>query len=100
MDCHRTHLVKKEIKPPKNNSSASLETLILLNLFQNYFSFITVKSEVPTSSNVDQENNYQICSVFNPKLLENSSLALLLGINLRYESYSLNLLLRQRYFER
>ena len=79
--------------------NVSIEILSLLMIISNSYSFIDVKRVENVRLNNDLESNFQINSGLNEKKLTTSSLCLLIGSNPRYESYSLNLELRQRFLK-
>ena len=77
----------------------SLELLQVLNLLETRFSFINLRSLTALTADNDQESFYQMHPGLSLKKLQVSSLVILLGANTRYESYRLNLSLRQRYLK-
>jgi hypothetical protein len=79
--------------------NVGIEVLSLLLNISRAYSFIHIKRSENVKLNNDLENSFQINSGLNEKRLGSSSLALLIGTNPRYESYSLNLELRQRFLK-
>ena len=79
--------------------NVSVELLSLLLVISHIYSFITVKRSESLNLNNDLESNFQINSRLDEKKLNSSELCLLLSTNPRYESYSLNLELRQRFLK-
>ena len=79
--------------------NVALETLNMLIILNNLFSFLRVrKLEESQLNNIDFESNLQINSFRKESYLTKSSLGLLLGTYMRYEGPSFNLKLRQRFF--
>jgi len=76
----------------------SLEVLGMLKVLENSFSFLNLKQESPFFKSNDFESDYQLAP-FSTAKLTLSSLIILISINTRYESYVLNLNLRQRFFK-
>ncbi len=82
------------------DNNVSLEVLNLLVLFSKKYSFINLRKSENNLTENDQENlfltnNQSVAS----KQLNFSNLCLLVGINSRYESSQLNILLRKRYLK-
>ena len=82
------------------DNNVSLEVLNLLVLFSKKYSFIRLKKAENNLTENDQENSFLINnqSVVSEQL-NLSNLCLLVGINSRYESSQLNILLRKRYLK-
>lgn len=75
----------------------SLEVLSFLITIAQKYSFVNLKrAENLNKNNNDLESNFQINITTNKNKLTNSTLCLLISTNPRYESYFLNLSLRQR----
>lgn len=81
------------------NSNISLETLNILQLISNKFNFIKIRKIENLNTKNDLESTFLLTDNFNKRQLNNSNLCLLIGVNTRYEGYSLNLTLRQRYLK-
>ena len=82
------------------DNNVSLEVLNLLVLFSKKYSFINLRKSENNLAENDQENlfltnNQSVVS----RQLKFSHLCLLVGINSRYESSQLNILLRKRYLK-
>lgn len=77
----------------------SLETLNLLLLISQTYSFMKIRRAENVKTNCDLESNFQLDSATCAPKLTESSLCLLLATNTRYEGSYLNLKLRQRYFK-
>lgn len=77
----------------------SLETLSLLLVISQNYSFINLKRIENVNVNNDLETNFQLNLASNKIKLSSSTLCLLLSTNPRYEGYYLNLNLRQRFFK-
>lgn len=75
------------------------ENLDVFNKLENNFSIIKLRTDNQFLSNVNLEESYQINSSFDFFKLKFSSLAVLIGINTRYEGCSLNLVLRQKFLK-
>ena len=94
-------------KSPKLNSSflsfvfqhSNIETIILLSQIENKTSIFQVFSGSCLSKNVNNEESFQVDSSFNLPQLAQSSTALLVNTNTRYEGYIVNLTLRQRFLK-
>lgn len=74
----------------------SLEVLSFLTIISQKYSFINLKRVENININNDLESNYQSNLTINKSKLLNSTFCLLISTNPRYESYFLNLSLRQR----
>lgn len=75
----------------------SLEVLSFLITIAQKYSFVNLRrAENLNKNNNDLESNFQINITTNKNKLTNSTLCLLISTNPRYESYFLNLSLRQR----
>lgn len=72
-----------------------VETLSFLKSLTQRYSFINLKS-ITNSGCVDFETTFQLNAVSNYTKLKFSDLCLLVGTNSRFESFRLNLMLRQR----
>jgi hypothetical protein len=79
--------------------NVDIETLSLLSIISHNYSFITIKYSETIKLNNDLESTFQLNSGLTEKKLNSSDLCLLIGNNPRYESYSLNLELKQRFFK-
>lgn len=76
-----------------------IETVSLLTLLAQNYSFIKLRRAEKVNLANDKELNFQLNSATNPNQLKLSTLCLLVGVNPRYEGYYLNLDLRQRYLK-
>lgn len=77
--------------------NVSIEVLSLLITINKKYSFINLKrAENINKNNNDLEESFQISFINNKHKLANSTLCLLISSNCRYESYLLNLKLKQR----
>ena len=80
------------------DSNISLEVLNLLILFSKKYSFIKLRRAENNLQNNDLESSFLTSDYSNlTHQLNNSNLCLLVGLNSRYESSSLNIKLRKRY---
>ena len=80
------------------DSNVSLEVLNLLILFSKKYSFIKLRRAENNLQNNDLESSFLTSDYSNlTHQLNNSNLCLLVGLNSRYESSSLNIKLRKRY---
>ena len=80
------------------DANVSLEIVNLLRMFSNKYSFIKLRKAENSLKNNDLEQNFRTSN--HNKLtqqLNNSNICLLVGLNSRYESSSLNVKLRKRY---
>ena len=77
----------------------NVETLSLLNVLAQNYSFIKLRRAEKLKIENDKEFDFQLNAVSNSNLLKSSTLCLLVGTNPRYEGYHLNLDLRQRYLK-
>jgi NADH-quinone oxidoreductase chain G len=73
-----------------------VEVIGILFLLQKKYSFINVNKTEKCFVNMDLENNFITHSANNELSLNTSNICLLIGINTRFESPSLNIKLRQR----
>ena len=73
-----------------------IETLSLINSLTQRYSFANLKSVSNQSRCTDFETTFQLNALSNYKKLKSSDLCLLIGTNSRFESFRLNLMLRQR----
>ncbi len=80
------------------DSNISLEVLNLLMMFSKKYSFIKLRKSENNIKNTDLETSF-LTGNYNKltNQLNNSNLCLLIGLNSRYESSSLNIKLRKRY---
>ena len=76
-----------------------IETLSLLKVMEQNYSFLKVRRAENLSTSNDIEFNFQLNAVTNLSKIKSSTLCLLIGTNPRYEGSTLNLNLRQRYFK-
>lgn len=76
-----------------------VETLSLLKIMEQNYSFLKLRRAANLSTSNDLEFNFQLNAVTNPNKLKSSTLCLLIATNPRYEGANLNLDLRQRYFK-
>lgn len=74
----------------------SIETMSLLYILSNIYSFIKVRKVDNSNICNDLEYNFQLNSINNKKKFLNSSLCLLVSCNTRYEGFYLNLSIRER----
>jgi NADH-quinone oxidoreductase chain G len=81
------------------SSKLSLEVLNLLTLLARKYSFFSLRKLEPFNLNLDLEQKFKLDLNLKPLNLERSDLCLLLSVNTRYESPSLNLKLRQRFLK-
>lgn len=79
--------------------NVNIEILSLLIILSYKYSFINIKRLENVKLNNDLESNFQLNSPTGEKKLYHSNLCILIGCNTRYESYSLNLKLRQRFLK-
>ena len=80
------------------SNNISLEVLNLLILFSKKYSFVKLRKAENGLTNVDFETSFLTNNYHNlTNQLNNSNLCLLIGLNSRYESSSLNIKLRKRY---
>ena len=77
--------------------NVNLETLNILYLINQNYSFIKLRNVNKNKVQNDFESNYQLSSSHSK--LHLSTLGLLVGVNPRYEGYLLNLSLRQRFLK-
>ena len=75
------------------------ETLSLLKIIEQKYSFLKLRRAENLSLPNDLEFNFQLNSTTNLNKLKSSTLCLLVASNSRYEGYHLNLNLRQRYLK-
>lgn len=76
-----------------------IETLSLLKLIEQNYSFLKIRRAENLSISNDIEFDFQLNAVTNPNKLKLSTLCLFIGTNPRYEGAKLNLDLKQRYFK-
>jgi hypothetical protein len=76
-----------------------VETLSLLIVLTQNYSFIKLRRAEKLEMDNDLEFNFQLNTATNPNKLKSSTLCLLIANNPRYEGYPLNLDLRQRYLK-
>lgn len=76
-----------------------LDSANVLVWLEEKFTFLNLRRDESFYSNVDLEHNYLLTPRLELTQLSFSSLAVLLGINLRYEGSRLNLLFRQRFLK-
>lgn len=77
----------------------SLEILGLLNIISKSYPFFKVLKSENHDINTDLESNFSLNLAHNKISLKQSSLCLLLATNTRYEGFTLNLSLRQRFLK-
>jgi len=77
----------------------SLETLSLLLVISQNYSFLNLRRVENLKINNDLESNFQLNLASDKIKLSQSTLCLLISTNPRYEGYYLNLNLRQRFFK-
>lgn len=77
----------------------SIEVLNMLIILSENYSFIKLRRAESYKINNNLESNFQLNLTTNKVKLNTSSLCLLVSHNPRYEGYSLNLNLRQRFFK-
>ena len=77
------------------NSNISLEVLCLLIFFEKKYSFVKLKKIEKNSIKLNLESEFTM----NNQDFSSSNLCILIGVNTRYESPSLNLKLRKRYLK-
>jgi NADH dehydrogenase/NADH:ubiquinone oxidoreductase subunit G len=74
-----------------------IETLSLINILTQRYSFSNLKSVASsTDRSTDFETTFQLNALSNYQKLKSSDLCLLIGTNSRFESFRINLMLRQR----
>lgn len=78
------------------DENTSLEVINLLQIIEKKFSFFNIRKSTNSNMCCDFESNLQITSITNSRLLDKADVCLLLGTNLRYEGYHLNLKLKKR----
>jgi len=76
-----------------------IETLSLLKIVEQRYSFIKLRRAENLKTPNDLETSFQINTATNPNILKSTTLCLLVANNPRYEGYNLNLKLRQRYLK-
>lgn len=76
-----------------------VETLSLLKIMEQNYSFLKLRRAENLSIPNDLEFNFQLNAMANSNKLKSSTLCLLVATNPRYEGAHLNLDLRQRYFK-
>jgi len=76
-----------------------IETLSLLKILEQRYSFIKLRRAENLKTPNDLETSFQINTATNPNILKSTTLCLLVANNPRYEGYNLNLKLRQRYLK-
>jgi len=81
------------------SSKLSLEVLNLLTLLARKYPFFSLRKLEPFNLNLDLEQKFKLDLNLKPLNLETSDLCVLLSVNTRYESPSLNLKLRQTVFK-
>jgi len=80
------------------DANVSMEVVNLLKMFSNKYSFLKIRKAENGLKNNDFEQNFTTNNHNElTKQLNNSNLCLLVGLNSRYESSSLNVKLRKRY---
>lgn len=80
------------------DSNVTLEVLNLLTMFSKKYSFIKLRKAENGTTTVDLESSFLASSSkVLTQSLDNSTVCLLVGLNPRYESSSLNMKLRKRY---
>lgn len=77
----------------------SIELISLLNIIAQNYSFVKIRRAEKLKVNNDLEANLQLNLITNKNKLNSSTLCLLISNNPRYEGYSLNLSLRQRFLK-
>ena len=76
-----------------------LETLSLLKIMEQNYSFLKLRKVEKLNMSNDLEFNFQLNATASTNQLKFSTLCLLVSTNPRYEGYHLNLDLRQRYLK-
>lgn len=76
-----------------------IETLSLLKIIEQKYSFIKLRRAENLRTPHDLETDFQISTATNPDVLKSATLCLLVANNPRYEGHQLNLKLRQRYLK-
>lgn len=76
-----------------------IESCCFLTWLDGKLPFLKIRKDEPFFKNIDSEQSYLVTPSLELPRLKFSSLAVLLGINTRYESYHLNLLFRQRFLK-
>ena len=76
-----------------------IETLSLLKVMEQKYSFLKLRRAENLSLPYDLEFNFQLNTATTSNKLKSSTLCLLVANNSRYEGYHLNLNLRQRYLK-
>jgi NADH dehydrogenase (ubiquinone) Fe-S protein 1 len=79
--------------------NVSLEILSLLKILEQKYAFIKLRRSEALKTNNNLEFYSQINSSAHSTQLNSSTLALIINSDLRYETYNLNLLLRQRFLK-
>ena len=94
------HLNSHNFKPTQItlliDSNTSIELLCALHTLTKKYSFIVLRTTEQINMNADLESNFLTDTNLNKKI-KDSNLSILVGLNSRYESPSLNILLRKRY---
>ena len=81
------------------DNNISLEILSLLLLLVKKYFFIDLRIFEKNNKINNIESSFITTTTYNSKLLAQSDFCFLVGVNPRYEGYSLNLKLRQRYLK-
>lgn len=76
-----------------------LETLSLLKMMEQNYSFLKLRRAEKLNLSNDMEFDFQLNATTNFNWLKSSTLCLLVNTNPRYEGYHLNLNLKQRYLK-
>jgi len=79
--------------------SLGIETLSLLKIIEQKYSFIKLRRAENLKMTNDLESDFQLTTATNLNKLKSSTLCLLIANNSRYEGYHLNLNLRQRFLK-
>lgn len=97
------HLIKHLYKPGQITiclqKNINIETLNLLHMLTQKYSFFQIRQSESHNVNIDLECNFLINSSLNNLKIFKSNTCLLIGINPRYEGSKLNLKLRTRYIK-
>lgn len=95
------HLLKHMYQPNQITicltKNLNIETLSLLSLLTNKYSFFKIRQPENHNVNLDFESNYLLNSSLNELNLLISKVCLLIGVNSRYEGSKLNLKLKARF---
>ena len=96
---HCSHKTKKAHFFTVVFENLGIETLSLLKIMEQNYSFLKLRRAENINVPNDFELNFQLNAAAKPNKLKSATLCLIIANNPRYEGYHLNLDLRQRYFK-